>query len=232
MDALGAADQAARFKYATRELARQGGALATFMAKPFGDQAGNSMHLHLSLWSDDEPAFASDSDRENPLMRAAIGGILEHLPGIVLYGAPTVNSYKRFEVGSFAPASATWGGDNRTVSIRSLIETPDATRIELRIGAADAQPYWAIAALLAATVAGLEEAADPGERGVGDLYRAGEPLPSTLADAIVAARAEPVIGAVLGEEAVHDYTALAQAEWETFVSSVTDWDRDRYLRSV
>jgi len=232
LDALAAADQAARFKYATRELARQAGALATFMAKPFGDQAGNSMHLHLSLWSDGEPAFASHGDRENPLMRAAIGGILEHLPGIVLYGAPTVNSYKRFEVGSFAPASATWGGDNRTVALRSLIETPGATRIELRVGAADAQPYWAIAALLAATVAGLEDAADPGERGVGDQYHAGERLPRTLAEAVAAARAEPVISTILGEDAVHDYAALAQAEWDTFVSVVTDWDRDRYLRSV
>ena len=78
-------------------------------------------------------------------------------------GAPTVNSYKRFEVGSFAPASATWGGDNRTVAIRSLIETPNATRIELRAGAADAQPHWAVAALLAAVIAGLESAADPGD---------------------------------------------------------------------
>jgi len=232
LDALDAADQAARFKYATRELARRNGALVTFMAKPFGDQAGNSMHLHVSLWREDEPAFAPDADAENALMRAAIGGILEHLPGIVLYGAPTVNSYKRFEVGSFAPASATWGGDNRTVAIRSLIETPEATRIELRAGAADAQPHWAIAALLAATIAGLENGADPGERGRGDLYRAGDPLPGTLADGIAAAREDTVVSTILGDDAVHDYVALAQAEWNMFVSSVTDWDRERYLRSV
>jgi glutamine synthetase len=232
LDALDAADQAARFKYAARQLARRGGALVTFMAKPFGEYAGNSMHLHLSLWRDDDPAFTPDGDDENAVMRSAIGGLLKHLPGIVLYGAPTVNSYKRFEIGSFAPASATWGGDNRTVSIRSLIETPEATRIELRVGAADAQPHWAIAGLLAAAIAGLEDRADPGERGVGDLYRAGTPLPATLADAVAAARADPVVGAILGEDAVHDYVALAQAEWDTFVSSVTDWDRERYLRSV
>jgi glutamine synthetase len=232
LDALAAADQAARFKYATRELARRGGALATFMAKPFGDQAGNSMHLHLSLWRDGEPAFAPDGDGENPLMRAAIGGIFHHLPGIVLFGAPTVNSYKRFEIGSFAPASATWGGDNRSVAIRSLIETAEATRIELRVGAADAQPHWAIAALLAATVDGLEHGTDPGERGQGDLYRAGDPLPGALADAISAARADTAVHAILGEDAVHDYVALAQAEWDTFVGTVTEWDRERYLRSV
>jgi glutamine synthetase len=92
VDALQAADQAARFKYAARELARRRDAIATFMAKPFGDQAGNSMHLHLSLWRDHEPVFGPDGGAENALMRQAVGGILRHLPGIVLYGAPTVNS--------------------------------------------------------------------------------------------------------------------------------------------
>jgi glutamine synthetase len=232
LGALEAADQASNFKYATRELARRAGGLATFMAKPFGDQAGNSMHLHLSLWRDDEPAFAPEEGADNQLMRQAIGGILEHLPGIVLYGAPTVNSYKRFEIGSFAPASVTWGGDNRSVAVRSLVETPGATRIELRTGAADAQPHWAIASLLAATVAGLEAHADPGERGAGDLYRAGPALPRTLAEGIAAARADGVVTEILGEDAVHDYTALAESEWETFVGAVTDWDRDRYLRSA
>jgi glutamine synthetase len=231
-DALEAADQAARFKYATRELARRHGALATFMAKPFADHAGNSMHLHLSLWRDGEPAFASIDDAENPLMRQAIGGLLRHLPGSVLFAAPTVNSYKRFEVGSFAPATATWGGDNRSVAVRSLVDTPHSTRIELRVGGADAQPHWAIAALLAAVAAGIEAQEDPGERGEGNLYTAGRPLPSTLADAVAAARADETITEILGPDAVHDFTALADLEWRAFVGSVTEWDRARYLRHV
>src|SRR6202042_1571418 len=110
--------------------------------------------------------------------------------GVVLYGAPTVNPYKRFEVGSFAPATVTWGGDNRTVAIRSLVETPHATRIELRTGAADAQPHWAIASMLAAVAAGIEARDDPGERGDGNLYASGRALPPTLADAIAATRAD------------------------------------------
>ena len=88
--ALAAADQAARFKYGTRELARRRGTLATFMAKPFAEHAGNSMHLHLSLWRDSEPAFTPDGDRENSVIRQAIGGILTHLDGIVLFSAPNV----------------------------------------------------------------------------------------------------------------------------------------------
>jgi glutamine synthetase len=230
VDALEAADQAARFKYATRELARRRNAIATFMAKPFGDQAGNSMHLHLSLWRDGEPAFTPDGEGENPLMRRALGGILCHLPGIVLYGAPTVNSYKRFELGSFAPTSVNWGADNRTVAVRSLLSTPEATRLELRTGAADAQPHWAIASLLAAIAAGIEAGSEPGMRGKGDLYGTGEPLPATLADAVAAARADQTIAEILGEDAVHDYAALAELEWQAFIGAVGDWDRNRYLK--
>jgi glutamine synthetase len=231
--ALNAAAQAARLKYGARELARRAGGLATFMAKPYADQAGNSMHLHISLWRNGEPAFAPDGHAENDLHRRAIAGLFEHLPGIVLYGAPTVNSYKRFTPMSFAPSTRTWGHDNRTVAIRSLVESPAATRIELRTGAADAEPHWATAAALAAIVAGLEaEPSDPGEPGQGNLYTTGEPLPSNLADGVAAARADEAIAEILGEDAVHDYTKLAEYEWQTFLGAVTAWDRERYLTSI
>lgn len=230
---LESAGQAARLKYGARELARHSGALATFMAKPFGDQAGNSMHFHVSLWKDGEPAFATADHTENQLQRRVIGGLLQHLPGITLYGAPTVNSYKRFEALSFAPSTRTWGNDNRTVAIRSLVESPAATRVELRTGGADAEPHWAIAATLAAIVAGIEgDPDDPGEPGQGNLYGVGDPLPSNLAAAVEAARADAAIVEILGEDAVHDYTTLAQYEWDLFLSQVTDWDRERYLRSI
>lgn len=231
--ALDAADQASRLKYGVREIARRSGALATFMAKPYADQAGNSMHLHISLWQDGEPAFAPVDGAENELQRRAIAGLVEHLPGIVLYGAPTVNSYKRFEANSFAPTTRTWGNDNRTVAVRSLLETPAATRVELRTGAADAQPHWALAAALAAVVAGLEsEGNDPGLAGSGNLYDVGDPLAANLGAGIDAARADATITEILGEDAVHDFTALAQAEWETFLGAVSEWDRDRYLRTI
>ena len=146
-EALAAADQGVRLKYGVREMARREGVKATFMAKPFNKLSGSSMHLHVSLWKDGEPAFAPGERLREPAHAAARSAASSGTcPGIALYGSPTVNSYKRFELDSFAPVNVSWGGDNRTVSIRSLIESPNATRIELRTPASDANPYWAAAA--------------------------------------------------------------------------------------
>jgi glutamine synthetase len=226
---LAAADQASRFRYGIREVARRAGAQVTFMAKPFNVMAGNSMHLHVSLWHDGEPVFAIEDGAENERMRHAAAGILKHLPGITLYGGPTVNSYKRFEAGSFAPTTAGWSVDNRTGALRSLHEGPTSTRLELRTGGADAQPHWAVASLLAAVALGVEAGEEPPAQGTGNLYGVGEPLPLTLERAIEAANADRDVAGVLGEDAVHDYAALASAEWQAFVTAVTEWDRERYL---
>ena len=225
-----AADQAMLFKYAIKRLAREQGLLATCMAKPYNGIAGNSMHLHASLWQDDRPAFAPVGERElNPLMASFIGGALGHLPGITLYGAPTVNAYKRFETGSFAPTTAVWGGDNRTVAVRALVEQPHSSRVELRTGGADANPYWAIASYLAAGLCGIVEGADPGPRSEGNMYGVGPALPTVLIDAIRSARADGAVRAILGEAASGDFSLLCESEWNAFITAVTDWDRDRYL---
>jgi glutamine synthetase len=165
-------------------------------------------------------------------MRTAIGGVLRHLPGIVLYGAPTVNSYKRFEPASFAPSTQTWGGDNRTVAVRALLESPAAARLELRTPGADAQPHWAIAGVLAAILAGIDADDDPGDPVSGDGYGQGAALPATLADGVAAARADQAVVELLGADAVHDLTTLAAAEWRVFAGTVSQWDRDRYLRTI
>jgi glutamine synthetase len=219
-------------KYGIREVSRRHGKVATFMAKPYNILSGSSMHLHVSLWKDGEPCFAPVDGAESPLARQAIGGMMEHLAAITLPGAPTVNSYKRFEHGSFAPLTATWGRDNRTCAIRSLIESPKATRVELRTGAADANPYWAIAGMLAAVCAGIESGADPGEFQTGNLYNAGERLPTTLIEAVAAIRADAVIGEILGEDAVNDLCVISEAEWSAFITTVTKWDYERYLKIV
>ena len=202
------------------------------MAKPFGDQAGNSMHFHVSLWKDGEPPSPPTATRRttftagrSPASPASAGDhALWRADGQLL---------QAFQAALVRPSTRTWGHDNRTVAIRSLIESPSATRVELRTGGADAEPHWAIAATLAAIVAAIEqEPTDPGEPGQGNLYGVGDPLPSNLAAGIAAAREDEAIVKILGEDAVHDYTKLAEYEWELYLSTVTDWDRDRYLRSI
>jgi glutamine synthetase len=231
-DALSAADAGIRLKYGVREMARREGVKATFMAKPFNKVSGSSMHLHVSLWKDGEPAFAPENGAENPLMRLALGGLIRHLPGIAVYGSPTVNSYKRFEIDSFAPTNVSWGGDNRTVSIRSLVESPSATRIELRTPAADANPYWASAALLTAIAAGIQDGDDPGSRGEGYLYGIGDELPQTLGDAIRVARADAQMVDMLGRQPVEDFLHLSSKEWRAFTTQVSSWDIERYQGAI
>jgi glutamine synthetase len=231
-DPIWAADQAFRMKYGIREVARRNGMVATFMAKPFNLVSGCSMHLHVSLWKDGKPVFAPVDGSESETARWAIGGMMDHLAGITLPGAPTVNSYRRFEAGSFAPTTATWGRDNRTCAIRSLIESPSATRVELRTGASDANPYWAIAGMLAAVCAGIENKSDPGEYMTGNLYETGVPLPTTLVDSVKALAADTVITEILGSDAVNDLSVISMAEWNAFITTVTQWDYDRYLKIV
>jgi len=228
-DPVGAADDAFRLKYAVRALARAAGARATFMAKPFQGLSGSSMHLHVSLWRDGAPAFVPDAGTENPLMRTAIAGLVRHLPAIAVFGAPSINSYKRFEARSYAPATAAWGGDNRTAAVRSLVEAGRSTRIELRTPGADANPYWAVASLLAAVIAGLEDREEAAARGSGDLYGTGDPLPRTPPEAAELARSDKRIAGLLGEDAVHDYTLLVEKDWDAYITTVTGWERERYL---
>jgi glutamine synthetase len=229
-DALEAADDAARLKYAAKEVARKHGKIASFMPKPFTEHSGSSQHLHISLWRGDEPAFAPDDEAENELTLYAIAGLLEHLPSITLFGAHSVNAYRRFTPDSFAPATVTWSRDNRSAAVRSLIEAdPSATRIELRSGASDANPYWLIASALAAVVAGLEAKRNAPPALGGNLYSEGVLLPESLGVAIELATRDDTILEILGPDSVLDFAALARSEWVEYSNEVSDWERRRYL---
>ena len=230
-DALEAADDSARLKYAAKEVARKHGKIASFMPKPFAEHSGSSAHLHISLWRDGQPAFGADDDgNENELALLAIAGLLHHLPSITLFGAHSVNAYRRFTPDSFAPATVSWSRDNRSAAIRSLIEpTPEATRIELRTGASDANPYWLVASALAAVVAGIEAGHRPPLPEGGNLYGSGRPLPESLGAAIELATRDVVIGELLGLASVHDFAAIAHSEWTEYRRQVSDWERRRYL---
>ena len=231
-DALEAADDAARLKYAAKEVARKHGKIASFMAKPFSEHSGSSAHLHISLWRDGAPAFAAVDGGENQLALHAIAGLLEHLPSITLFGAHSVNAYRRFAPDSFAPATVTWSRDNRSAAVRSLIEAdPTATRIELRSGASDSNPYWLAASALAAVVAGIEAGRRPSEHGNGNLYTKGTQLPESLGVALELAVQDDTIAEILGADSVHDFAAIARSEWQQYSNHVSDWERQRYLAS-
>jgi glutamine synthetase len=229
-DALEAADDAVRLKYATKEVARKHGKLASFMPKPFTEHSGSSQHLHISLWRDGRPAFAPDDGAENPITLNAIAGLLDHLPSITLFGAHSVNAYRRFVPDSFAPATVTWSRDNRSAAVRSLVESdPSASRIELRSGASDANPYWLIASALAAVIAGLEAKSTPPPAEGGNLYVKGDPLPESLGVALELATRDDTIADIVGAESLRDFAALARSEWADYSNEVSDWERRRYL---
>ncbi|WP_167101133.1 glutamine synthetase family protein [Mycobacterium sp. DL592] len=230
-DALDAADDSARLKYAAKEVARKHGKIASFMPKPFSDQSGSSAHLHISLWRDGKPAFAPVDGAENELELFAIAGLLEHLPSITLFGAHSVNAYRRYTPDSFAPDTVNWSRDNRSAAIRSLVESPEGTRVELRTGASDSNPYWLVASALAAVVAGIEARRLPPPGGEGNLYGKGSPLPDSLGTALALAAQDDTIQEILGAESVTDFIAIARSEWQSYTSHVSDWERQRYLTS-
>ncbi|BBX92473.1 glutamate--ammonia ligase [Mycolicibacterium boenickei] len=229
-DALEAADDAARLKYAAKEVARRHGKIASFMPKPFTEHSGSSAHLHISLWRDGEPAFAPQHGAENPLALWSIAGLLEHLPSITLFGAHSVNAYRRFVPDSFAPATVTWSRDNRSAAVRSLVDAdPSATRIELRSGASDSNPYWLVAAALAAVVAGIRAQRTPPAAEGGNLYEKGTSLPESLGVAIALATQDDTVAEILGHDSVQDFAAIAHSEWREYGRHVSDWERRRYL---
>ena len=228
-DPVAAVDDAFRLRYAVREIARQSGRIATFMAKPHPDVSGSSSHIHLSLWKDSIPQFGGTAGGPNEVMSQAIAGLAKHLPGITLMGSPTVNSYKRFRPDSFAPTRVNWAIDNRTVAIRALTSSPSASRIELRTPAADSNPYWSVAAALAAVIAGLEGRLVPPPAVEGYSFGEGGQLPLNLGEAMAATRSDPDMADLLGKDAVDDLLVIATAEWQSFVLQVTEWDRARYL---
>ena len=143
-DALDAADRAFRFKAAIQELARQEDKLATFMAKPFNDEGGSGFHVHFSTWDDDGKPLFDDPSADDGLSavgKSAIAGVLAHAPALAALCNPTINSYKRFGPDTLAPWLIDWGLDNRSAMIRIPPERGRASRMELRLGDASANPY-------------------------------------------------------------------------------------------
>ena len=161
---LRSADNAAFVKLAMKDLAASLGLTASFLAKTRPLEEGSSGHVHLSLWRDGENAFAPEEPGGDvpPAAAAAIGGILDHLPAASLLVNPTINSYKRVVPGHFAPVNVSWGYENRSASIRAIRGTrPARSRLECRRPGADANPYLALAGLVASALLGIDAGTDP-----------------------------------------------------------------------
>ncbi len=230
-DALVAADQAVMLRRVIRGVANKHGMVASFMAKPFGDLAGNGMHLHCSLVDKDgNNAFDDGSGKGTPLLEQAIAGCLANMEDSMLVFAPNLNSYRRFQRGTHAPLAPTWGYENRTVAVRVPADSPAATRIEHRVPGADAHPHLVIATLLAGMLDGIEQKMTPPQALTGNAYDQVPPsLPRYWPDALARFADSQFVANRLGTEFQKVFTVLKQQELDTFDSQVTPLEYDACL---
>ncbi|HEV2035779.1 MAG TPA: glutamine synthetase family protein [Candidatus Dormibacteraeota bacterium] len=236
--ALRAADDAALTKMAVKDLAATMGLRASFLAKTAPGEEGSSGHVHFSCWSDGSNAFrvsAGSAPLPN-LFRSAIAGVLEHLPAASLLLNPTINSYKRLVPGYFAPVNVSWGVENRSAAVRAIVSPahPELCRLECRRPGADANPYLALAAIVASAADGIRRKATPPAPVQGDAYARDElpELPGSLESALRAFAEDRVLRGLL-DERFADYFATSRAwELKAWRATVTDWERERYGRTV
>ncbi|MFM5950941.1 MAG: glutamine synthetase family protein [Novosphingobium sp.] len=235
-DALRATDDAIMYKRLVKGVAVKHGMEATFMAKPFAETAGSGMHLHISMNdTNGKNAFASEKPDGTELLRHAIGGMKAMLADSMAIFAPNANSFRRFKANSYAPVAATWGVNNRTVSLRIPAGSPASRHVEHRICGADANPYLAMAAVLAAQLHGIRNKIDPGPAVVGNGYEAeGDDirLPNHWAAAIEAFEKSELMKQYLGERFVKHYTTVKGVEMARFMAEVTELDYTWYLRNA
>jgi glutamine synthetase len=222
-DALRAADDHVVYKTGIKEIAHQRGCSVTFMAKPHHDWVGSSCHIHSSLWRDGENAF----DGESELFRHYLAGQIACFGDLAVFVAPTVNSYKRFSAGSWAPTTLAWGYDNRTCGFR-VVGHGSSVRPETRIPGADANPYLAFAALLAAGLYGIEEKLELGPAFEGNAYESDvQRFPHALREAIENLESSSLARRLLGDDVIDHYLNYARTEQELFDKTVTGYERER-----
>jgi glutamine synthetase len=222
-DALTMADNHVIYKNGAKELAHLNGCSVTFMAKPDHTWIGSSCHIHSSLWRGDENEFAGESDT----FKQYLAGQIAHLKELAIFVAPTINSYKRFAAGSWAPTTLAWGHDNRTCGFR-IVGHGSALRTETRIPGGDVNPYLAFAALLAAGLAGIEAGLELPPPLEGNAYVSdAERFPHSLREGIAALEAGTMARTALGDDVVDHYLNYARTEQELFDKAVTCYERER-----
>lgn len=233
-DALAAADYAVMLKRVIKGVASAHRMTASFMAKPFGQRAGNGMHVHFSLLDrDGHNVFDDGTEQGSPVLSQAIAGLLATMADGMAVFAPNANSYRRFQPGSHAPMAPAWGYDNRSTALRIPLAEPAAMRIEHRVAGADANPYLTLATILAGALHGIEQRLEPPPATVGDAY-AQHPrsLPDTWEHALERFENSDFIREHLGAGAQTIYSACKWQELFAFRRQVTPLEYDAYLRTV
>ena len=240
-DALVTADRHVFFKYMVKSIAEKHGLRATFMPKPFSNLTGNGCHSHVSLWSaDGERNVFLDESEEMGLSKLAyqfLGGIIHSADSLAAIFNPTVNSYKRIDAtvtlsgATWSPNAISYSGNNRT----HMVRIPDAGRFELRLMDGAANPYLLQAGVLAAGLDGIENDRPPGERLDINMYTEGHKLrrirrlPLNMLDAVRLFDKSKILRESLGDEFVSSYVKLKLAEWKSYATAITRWERDHTL---
>jgi len=236
-DMMTAADRHCLFKQCLKEVADQKQMAVTFMAKLHLDQAGSSCHVHVSLWRDGSNAFVGEKKTDpietSDLFRWFLGGWIAHVAEMMVFYAPNINSYKRYQAGSWAPTRLAWSYDNRTAGFRVIGHGP-ALRIECRIPGADCNPYLALAASLASGLDGVRNHIEPPDCFQGDVYQAKHlpHVPRTLPQAIECFAASRFAAEMYGQEVVDHYAHFFRSEVDCFEKAVTDWEKWRYFERI
>ena len=233
-DALAAADHATLMKRVVRGVARQHGMDATFMAKPYGNEAGNGMHVHFSVIDKKgRNIFAGKDSRGSPMLRYAIGGLLKSMPDSTAIFAPNFNSYRRFAVGSHAPTTMSWGYDNRTAALRVPGSDIESTRIEHRVPGGDANPYLTLAALLAGAYDGMMNKIDPGPPFTGNVYNTkAKRLPNAWETALDLFEVSKFIEKYFGNNFRKMYLACKLQELDIIDRQVSSLEYETYMRDI
>jgi glutamine synthetase len=227
-DAVTMADNHVIYKNGAKEIAFLHGCSISFMAKPFEDWIGNSCHIHSSLFRGDEAAFAGD----DALFGRWLAGQIACAKELAVFFAPTVNSYKRYAAGSWAPTTLAWGNDNRTCGFR-VVGHGAAKRVETRIPGGDVNPYLAFAAMIASGLHGIEQELEAPPPLQGNAYESdAERFPSTLREATSALEHSSMARAAFGDQVVDHYLTYARTEQGLFDRFVTDWERTRYFERI
>ena len=240
-DFLEMSDRSVIFKQACKEIAMQQNLAVTFMAKWHEAAAGNSLHLHSSLWSLDGSRSLFPGDKKLPGLPTGasdlfcwfLGGLMAHAREVSLFFAPNVNSYKRYRAGSFAPTGIAWSYDNRTAGFR-IVGHGNGLRVECRIPGADANPYLAFAATLAAGLDGIERRIEPPPAFSGDVYAARDlpRVPRSLNKAIGEFERSDFVRRAFGDKVVEHYLHFARTEQRKFDETVTAWERARFFERI